>query len=370
MKANQPIAALYAALAFHTAMAMVDPPNNTLGPCHEETCNNCGGTAYELGAGYPQCLVYQSSGLGSAFESSSGNGYDVWWSSGPPKPMCRIVVRTPASQEMSNCGYYLTSWSEAGCYYTPLQSSFQLSFCCGSGDCEGATLAADMDDAVAQAAAGNTTWLSIDLGEEFRAGATSGANSIEDIGEMVWKRSDYAYTKREEISQKESVVKRNVVEEPKTVRRDGCTFTPQSDKVTVAGPQTQVSSTQVCNTAGGCSISVATTLTEGRTITPTINIRENVWGAISASVSESFMTSESYAVTTLYDQKEGTTGYVSFIPTMDCYKGTFSDCYAKNGDDIFLIDSSTVYDACRPESLAEAGGEEAIGTFSFVYVNP
>lgn len=99
------------------------PGDGNVAACHSQSCDNCGIFA-SANAGYPNCIIYPSNGNLDGYDSSSGNGYDVWWNSGDPNPGCKIIVRTPASTDLPACGYFLRDWSVGGCYYTAIQESF------------------------------------------------------------------------------------------------------------------------------------------------------------------------------------------------------------------------------------------------------
>lgn len=361
MKVSNMDAALYAALLARSAMAKVDPPTNgNILACKAEGCDDCP-LSFPVTTGHPACEVLASADiLGTDFVSNNtgGNGYDVWWDSGPPQDTCQLVVRTPASTDLPACGYYLTSWSQEGCYYTSVMETFMLQFCCGTGDCDAASPAATIEEARAQALVGKTAYVNIGGGSVGKR--DSGKETIEGVGEVSWKRSDYAYSKREEISKPVEVTS------PKLDRRaDGdCIFHPTSDLVTEGGQQVKASDTNVCNTQGGCAIAASVAITTGETISPMLT--GTFFGAIAAAVGYSFTTSTTYMVTNTYTQTQGTTGYLSYIPTNNCWDGTFENCYAMDGDNIFKIDEGMTYHACTP---ALRSGGQLDGTFSFVYDN-
>nr|POF07233.1 hypothetical protein CFP56_78449 [Quercus suber] len=284
-------AVLHAASLVYSSLTMDVPADNEhIAVCHSQGCGDCVGAVGAM-QGYPGCVVHDSaSALGQDFASSSGHGYDVWWSSLAPDPMCSIIIRTPASTDVPGCGYYLTSWEEAGCYYTAILESFIVQYCCGAGDCDAAAPAASIADAHSQAALGNTTILSLAI-------------------------------EKPNISGKRSV-------------------------------------------EGGCSLTASATITEGQTINPMLGA--TVFQVVSAGVGYSFTESMSYGVSTKYMQVQGTTGYMSYIPTLNCWDGKFSDCVARKGNDLSKIDPSQVYHACTPALRVDGRAE---GTFSFVYTN-
>lgn len=358
MKDLTPSAAMHIIALIGSAIAQSPAPTDgSISACHGQICDDCPKIA-SANEGFPTCLIYDSpSQLGPSFSSPSGNGYDVWWNSGKPNDDCRIVVRTPASTDLPACGYFLTSWSQAGCYYTSIVQSFMLQYCCGQGDCDAASPAASMADAHAQAKMGNTTILSIPMDDLGASGASFGTRSIEGVGDFSWKRSDHTYTKREPV------------EEPKVHRRD-CTFNPTTDRTSVGGRQVRASGTQVCNTQGGCALTTVATVTEGRSLSATFSLTQGTWNAVGSSLGYTFSESKSYSVSTDYTQSQGTTGYLSYTPTLYCWSGTFSDCYATTGAGAFRIDSNQVFDdVCTPAMRASEAGDMIDGTFSFVYVN-
>lgn len=286
MKTPHTSAALSAALLVHSTMARVTPPDNGyVLACKGQGCDNCP-VATSINEGYPQCLIYNSAdSLGQDFAGKSGMGYDVWWDSGAPNAGCEIIVRTPASTDLPACGYYERGWKQAGCYYTAVQDSFMLQYCCGTGDCEAAAPAASVADAHYQMMHGNTSAVSLKVGNLV---GESGKRSIEDFGDISWKRSDHHVAK-------------DTLEE-----RAKCTFHPTSGRTTEGGRQVKASGTNVCNNPGGCSIRVDASVTEGETISPSLTA--NLFDVISAAVGYTFMKSTTYTVSTTYNQAQGTTG--------------------------------------------------------------
>lgn len=236
-----------------------------------------------------------------------------------------------------------------------------LQYCCGQGDCDAAAPAASIADAHSQALQGNTTVVSLKFGDVTGLGE-SGKRSIEGLGEVTWQRSDHAYSRRADGIESETEPER-----PQTLSRSlhqkrDCTFRPTSDRVTEGGRQVKASDTQICNSPNGCSLMISVAVTEGYSINPTLTA--NLFSTISAAVGYTFTESKTSTVATTYTQTAGTNGYVSYIPTMNCWDGTFSGCVDRNGDDIVAIDPSTVFHACTP-ALRSDGSID--GTFSFVF---
>lgn len=362
-----------AALLASSAVARITPPTGgNIYPCHGQTCDNCHAETFSVNEGYPNCIVYNSGDdLGSSFSAKSGNGYDVWWDSGAPNANCKIVVRTPAATDLPACGYFLTSWSKAGCFYTTLQQTFMLQYCCGQGDCDAASPASSIADAHAQALVGRTTIVSLPKIDFADGEAQSGTQDIEGVGSVAWKRSDYAYSKRvadpEPEIEKPDIIVESEIEE-RDIERRSCSFHKTSDRTSDGGRQVRASPTQVCNASGGCSIAASATVTEGRSVSAGFSLSDSTWKTIGATVGYTFMESESFTSTTTYTQESGTTGYVTYIPTLYCWEGTFHGCQAHNGDHVFKIDSGTVYTVCNPATRSSGSGLQLDGTFSFVYV--
>ena len=140
-----------------------------------------------------------------------------------------------------------------------------------------------------------------------------------------------------------------------------CTFHPTSGRITEGGRQVRASSTQTCNTPV-CSIPASLNVTAGRSVEPAI--AANLFSSISTATGYAFTEATTYNVSTTYYQQGGTTGYISFIPTYNCWHGTFSDCFNHHGDDVYRIDPKMSFHACTP-SLRSGGFLD--GTFSFVY---
>lgn len=287
MKTSHTGAALSAAFVFHSAAAMVTPPTdgNVLA-CKAQGCDDCPEQA-SVNEGYPECLIYQSADLGQGYAGKDGTGYSIWWDSGTPNAGCQIIVRTPASTDLPGCGYYERGWSQAGCYYTSIQDSFMLQYCCGSGDCGAASPAASIADAHYQMAQGNTSAVSLKVGSLI---GQSGKRSIQDIGDFSYERSDY------------QAAANGLLERAS----DECTFNPTSGKTTEGGRQIRASGTTVCNSPGGCSIRVDVSVTVGEMIAPMLTV--NLFDVISAAVGYTFMKSDTYTVATTYNQQQGTTG--------------------------------------------------------------
>ena len=59
---------------------------------------------------------------------------------GEPNPECQIIIMSPVGQDVAgtNCGNVVLASKSAGCYYTHLDSTFMVQYCCGSGDCAAA----------------------------------------------------------------------------------------------------------------------------------------------------------------------------------------------------------------------------------------
>lgn len=138
-----------------------------------------------------------------------------------------------------------------------------------------------------------------------------------------------------------------------------CVFTPTSDKFTKGGRQEKVSSTVVCNTESACFPGGPLKILIGQTIDPALNT--DLFDVISAGVGESFKKSDTYSHESMYLQQVGTTGYLTFIPTQNCWNGTISGCDDGGGK----IDEDQVFTACTPNVLSEGGLD---GSYVFVYV--
>lgn len=343
-------AILYALLLAQSVAAQTTPPSDGfIGACRGQGCGDCA-VVTDSSEGFPNCLIYDSAAtLGQDYATADGKGYDVWWNSGTPNPSCKIVVRTPASTDIPQCGYFLTAWDQAGCYFTSIQRSFMLQYCCGQGDCDAAAPAASIAEAHTQALQGNTTVVSLKF-DNLAARGESGSHNIEGIGEVTWKRSDHATARRSEVP--------NLLP-----RQSDCKFIPTSDRITEGGRQVKATQTQICNSPGGCSQTITVTVTEGQSINPMLT--GNFFMIISAAVGYTFTESKSFAVGTTYTQEQGTTGYLSFIPTLNCWDGKLERCAQKVGDDISQIDPNQIFHACTPALLPNG---ELDGTFSFVFV--
>jgi hypothetical protein len=365
--------AVFSAAIVASVMARVTPPTDgNILACHGQGCDNCP-VATSVNAGEPTCLVYNSADvLGQSFAAKGGNGYEVWWDSGPADPTCKIIVRTPASTDLPACGYYLTSWSQAGCYYTFIQQTFMLQFCCGSGDCEAASPARSVRDARLQARSGNTTMVSLMLGSMESLGE-SGKRSIEGVGEIGWRHTPAEESPvaldAETPAPAEAATVSPKIQAPAAERRAAddvggdCVFHPAGGKVTEGYKQYKASDTNTCNTSGGCSETASVAVTEGYSTSPTLT--GNFYGVISAAVGYTFTKSMTYTATNTFTQGQGTTGYMSYIPTYNCWHGTFENCAQTVNGNVQKLDPSQTYYACTPALRSNGEGD---GTFSFVYV--
>lgn len=142
-----------------------------------------------------------------------------------------------------------------------------------------------------------------------------------------------------------------------------CSFQETKSKYTVGGRQLKASNTHICNTVPNCKFPAAVNVTEGRSIIP--SLERDFFPVIERGVGHAFAESKTYEFKTNFTQGRGTTGYMSFIPTLNCWKGVFYGCFESSDRDVFLLDTEKEYTVCTPALLS---GGEIDGTLSFVYV--
>jgi hypothetical protein len=242
--------------------------------CAGSTC----GPEFELGDGYPNCVIYQSRDVFAGYEFEAEiDGYDVWWNSNEMDEGCRVIVRTPATVDVQNCGYYLTGWHDKGCYKTHLRNSFVLQFCCGSGDCDAAEPSTTMAQARVVALQGGTS--STSLG----AFAALNGTGKRDIGEgitMEWaprepsSPSQLAKRKLKQLSdlaENEIARERTAAMSPKSptkrsLAKRSCSSYTEDEQFTERGEQRRVSQNQQCAGDDTCTVVIQTSVTEGSSI--------------------------------------------------------------------------------------------------------
>lgn len=127
-------------------------------------------------------------------------------------------------------------------------------------------------------------------------------------------------------------------------KRDCGTFT-EDENYTKGGRQVRVSPTQNCNSNAGCTIEISTSIETGYSVS--VSVGFNIMEIITAEVGMEFHESETRSISNTYTQASGTRGYVSFIPTFECTKGTVSDC-----DDDDIADGDEV-EACTPRLIGQ-----------------
>lgn len=220
-----------------------------------------------------------------------------------------------------------------------------LQYCCGTGNCDEASPVSTAAEARTMSLQGFTAIASLqfdNMTSFAQPSKRSGKRSFDDIGvEVHWEDARVPMAS----SQLAKYTKR---------QGDSCSYA-QTQKYTKGGPQQRVSTTQNCNTEGGCSIAIDTTVTSGRTVS--VNAGFNLFEIISLGTDIQFTEEMSRSLTNTFTQDVGTRGYVSFIPTYECTFGDLSSCDG--------LSDGTV-EACTPRLI----GDFNDGTYSFVYVAP
>lgn len=287
--------------------------------------NGCAGSTcpseFGLGDGYPNCLIYQSAEVfaGHNFEGKK-DGYDVWWNSNEMDEGCRLIVRTPATTDVQNCGYYLTGWHDKGCYKTHLRSSFNLQFCCGSGDCDKAGVANNIAHARVLALQGGTA--STSLGS-FALNGT-GKRDVADGISMQWaprEPSSPSQLAKRKSQQLNDVAENKIARErtaamspaqPKerSLAKRTCSTYTEDEQYTAPGEQRRVSDNVQC-ADGSCTTQISASVTEGSSIS--VGASAELYEVISISTSIEFSESSTRSITYSFDYDQD--GFVSWIPT-------------------------------------------------------
>lgn len=203
--------------------------------------------------------------------------------------------------------------------------------------------------------------------------AVEGIVDLGDVGEILWrKREPLAGSLKateakvardiEEVAkasnevakaQTEAVIAAAGVNETGLEKRCDDSF-DLSSQYTKGGVQSRVSPTQNCNVPGGCAIEISSSVETGYEVSFSVGV--NI-GVFESSLSVSFHKSTTHSLSFTFNQEQGTTGYVSFIPTFDCYSGNYHSC--DEGD--------SQGDICNPRLIGSGSDAQQDGTYSFVY---
>lgn len=234
---------------------------------------------------------------------------------------CRLIVRTPATVDVQNCGYYLTGWHNKGCYKTHLRNSFMLQFCCGSGDCDEAGVADNMAQARVLALQGGTA--STSLGSFALSG--TGKRDVADGLSMQWaprepsSPSQLAKRKAQQLSDIEEnriARERTAAMSPaqaqpkqRSLAKRSCSTYTEDEQYTERGEQRRVSNDIQCSD-GDCTILIQSSVTEGRSIS--VGASVELFEVISLSTNIEFSESTTRSIT--YNFGYSQDGFVSWSP--------------------------------------------------------
>jgi len=218
-----------------------------------------------------------------------------------------------------------------------------LQYCCGSGDC---------DQAVPPRSH-----------EEFNQFKTlSGLGSASGAMSMPILFKDLNMTNGPSMKSKD-ILKLSLKLDKGTVQADSrthpreilgvkntqsCGYQEQR-RYTTLGQAYRASDTVEC-AAGGCSIQVSTTITEGRSVD--VSVGFDIFEVIHASTDITFTEEKSYQVATTETGAAGESGYMVYNPYLMCTAGQLTNC----DQDLSVV-------ACTP-MLTQAGQPE--GEYAFV----
>jgi hypothetical protein len=297
------------------------PAEGSVLACEE---NGCAGSTckaeFALGDGYSNCQIYQTADAFAKYDfAAEKDSYDVWWNSNEMDEGCRLIVRTPATVDVQNCGYYLTGWHNKGCYKTHLRNSFVLQFCCGSGDCDDAGVADNMAQARVIALQAGTA--STSLGSFALEGA--GKRDVADGIQMQWaprEPSSPSQLAKRKAQQVNDIAENKIARErtaaispaqPKerSLSKRSCSTYTEEEHYTERGEQRRVSNDVQCSN-GDCAILIQTTVTEGRSIS--VGASAELFEVIPLSTNIEFSESTSKSIT--YNSGYSQDGFVSWTP--------------------------------------------------------
>jgi hypothetical protein len=283
--------------------------------CAGSTC----GPEFELGDGYPSCVIYQSSEVFAGYDFEADvDGYDIWWNSNEMDEGCRVIVRTPATVDVQNCGYYLTGWHDKGCYKTHIRSSFMLQFCCGDGDCDAAEPASTMAQARVVALQGGTSSTSLGV---FSALNGTGTRDLGAGITMEWaprEPSSSSQLAKRKLQQSSDLAENQIARERtaamsptrRSLAKRTCSSYTEDEQYTERGEQRRVSQDQQCTPDDTCTVVIETSVTEGRSISAGASV--DLFEVISVSTNIEF--SEEATRTISRQLSYQGDGYVTWSP--------------------------------------------------------
>lgn len=270
------LAGALALLQYAKGQDIMLPGEGNVLACGENGCagHTCG-PEFGLGTGYPNCVIYESGEVfaGYGFEADV-DGYDVWWNSNEMDEGCRVIVRTPATVDVQNCGFYLTGWHNKGCYKTHLRNSFMLQFCCGTGDCDAAEPSVSTAQARVRALQGRTA--STSLGS-FASLKGTGKRDLGEGITMEWaprEPSSPSQLAKRKLQYENGLAENEIARErtanmsPKSpprrsLAKRSCSSYTEIEQYTERGEQRRVSDNQQCAGDDICTVIIQTSVTEG-----------------------------------------------------------------------------------------------------------
>lgn len=322
----------YSTAALSTLATIVaareDPPEGYIQSCTTQACDNCL-AELSVGSGFPECRVYESSEWLTGLEREDGDGYDVWWNSGGADEGCQTIIRTPASVDVQNCGYFLTSWNQPGCYKTRIQQTFMIQFCCGTGDCGEATPQNSMANVRVAALQGETSSTSL-VFDDLQGANNTGSRELGDGMTLHWAKrtpsSPSLLAKRKQDEARDTAANRRAREhshrselpppfsdnvDRRGLSRRSCGAYEETRRYTQRGEQKNTGNYVQCpDGKSDCSKTVETSVTVGRSISAGASVE--LFEVISLSTEITF--SEEYTSSVTDQITYDGDGYITFSP--------------------------------------------------------
>jgi len=298
-------------------------------------------------------------------EATTGGGWNVYWSIPQPASGCRYQVMLPFRQASGTVGYpggnEIINVGRQGCYFgnIPTDSDVYLSYCCGSADCQKASL-------------NSTSLLSNPLNrkrrsvEERRGSAATLNTETVEQSPKVEARDVSARNGGSLASRASNLLSRFWYEPGPQAPNVTCKVIEPGQPYSRAGQQIVVASSEVC-AQSPCSVAVQYTISYSTTATSqktdtfttsagvsvslkagvdfiadaemTTTVSAEISNAISKATGKDVMHGNSTSVTNTVSLSLGNRGSVTFTPVYQCITGPL-DC--GNG-------TSGPIDFCQPD---------------------
>ncbi|KAF2500857.1 hypothetical protein BU16DRAFT_535394 [Lophium mytilinum] len=343
---------------------------NPIDASYNDNPHKNGDTGYfDLGGGissWSGAYWFMDTDFPGAQTPSGSSAYNVWWKNGQElDPSCRLALLTEYSQTtygrlgvdpVQPPGNVIVNAGRDGCFYSniPVGANIAGTFCCGGGDCK-------------SLAVGNT------------ALTRRGLDDVDAVEKPKAKTviEPEALEAREALSPAARAVAAVHARDDKK-----CKSTVKDGPYPVAGYQTLVANTQTCTTGAcsfivnhGVSVSTSLTSTKDQTITNSAGVsvaatagselfgfETTVTGsyefaiAIGESTGTGVENGTTVSVSNNLGQALGTTAFVTFTPTYNCYTADV-DC----GNGI-----AEGLEFCNPAT--DGSGDTLLGDYTVVYI--